>query len=532
MRRVRALLFLLAALTVGCVAASSADARVVWLCRPGIADNPCQGDQTTRYFAPDGSSRVGRPAVPAKPPIDCFYVYPTVSNQPTPNATQTPDPEIRSIAKYQAQRFSTRCRLFVPIYQEVTAAGVTTASRTHDTGPYETAFTDVREAWFRYLRNDNHGRGVVLIGHSQGSRMLRALIRRDIDPKPSVRRLLVSAIIPGANATVAKGRQIGGDFAHIPTCTRAGQMGCVISYSTFNETPPDNARFGRTDTDPVGNALGLPVGPKYEVMCTDPTRLVGAGGRLDSLQPSEPFAPGVIAALLVKLYRGPPPSADKPWLQPKDHYTGRCMYSNGAHVLMLAEVAGARHLDPSPDDTWGTHLVDINIALGNLTAVVGRQSRAYRAAVARRSCLARRVRIGRRRIGRIALGATRRQLARRTSAVRVRRTRRSYRWCVKGSRRRVSAVFARRSAGGRALLAVTRARRYRARGVGPGHSRARLMRRFPAARRIAPGIYRAGPRSRRIFGVRHRRVRFVGVAARPLLRHPRLLRRYLRLAGI
>jgi hypothetical protein len=153
----------------------------------------------------------------------------------------------------------------------------------------------------------------------------------------------------------------------------------VIAYSTFNKTPPDNSRFGRTDTDPVGGALGLPVGPAFQVMCVDPAALAG-DGELRSLLPSEPFAPGVIAALLVKLYGGPPPSADKPWLQPTDHYTGRCEFSNGAHVLMLSPVDGARTLNPSPDDTWGTHLVDVNIALGNLTKIVGLESRTWAAA--------------------------------------------------------------------------------------------------------------------------------------------------------
>jgi hypothetical protein len=364
----------LAAVAVGVAlgAAPAAHAEVKWLCRPGIVDNPCAGDQTTTYFAPDGSSRVGKPAVPAKPPIDCFYVYPTVSNQPTPNATQTADPEVRSIALFQAQRFSTRCRVFAPLYREVTAAGVTMASNTHDTSAYETAYTDVREAWLDYLKRDNRGRGVVLIGHSQGSRMLRALIRAEIDPKPAVRKRLVSAIIPGANATVA-------DFKNVPACQKAKQTGCVISYSTFNQEPPDNARFGRTDTDPVGGALGLPTGAGLEVLCVDPAALARRDG-LKSLVPSEPFAPGVIAALLFKLYGGPPPSADTPWLQPQDHYTGRCEISNGANVLMLSPVGDARTLSPSPDDTWGTHLVDLNIALGNLTTIVGAESRAWRLA--------------------------------------------------------------------------------------------------------------------------------------------------------
>jgi hypothetical protein len=377
------MLCLLLLLGLGGAMAPAASGEVKWLCRPGLAGQPCVGDQTTRYFASDGSSRVGKPARTAHPPIDCFYVYPTVSNQPTPNATQTDDPEIRSIAKYQAQRFSTRCRVFSPLYRQVTAVGVATASNTHDTSGYTTAFTDVREAWRSYLAHFNHGRGFVLIGHSQGSRMLRALIRREIDPKRSLRRRLVSAIIPGANATVAKGRLLGGDFAHIRMCTRAAQTGCVISYSTFNKPPPDNSRFGRTDTDPVGGALGLPTRPGLEVMCADPTALSGDSG-LRSLLPSEPFAPGVIAALLLKLYGGPPPSADTPWLQPTDHYTGRCETSNGAHVLMLSPVAGARTLNPSPDDTWGVHLVDVNIALGNLTKIVGAQSRAWRAAHSRR----------------------------------------------------------------------------------------------------------------------------------------------------
>jgi hypothetical protein len=377
-----AALSVLFAATAGWLAGhpQGARAEVAWLCRPDMASSPCRGDQTTRYFAPDGSSYVARPEVPADPAIDCFYVYPTVSNQPTPNATQSPDPEVKSIALYQAQRFSTRCRLFVPLYREVTAAGVTVASQTHDTSGYDTAYTDVREAWLRYLRDDNHSRGFVLIGHSQGSRMLRALIRREVDPNPALRARLVSAIIPGANATVAKGRLIGGDFSNIPACTAGGQIGCVIAYSTFNDAPPDNTRFGRTDTDPVGKALGLPAGPGVEVLCTSPAALAGTGERLDSLLPSEPFAPGVIAVLLLKLYNGAPPSADTPWLQPTDHYTGRCQTSNHANVLMISPVGDARKLTPSPDATWGVHLVDVNIALGNLVTIVGDQTRTWLAA--------------------------------------------------------------------------------------------------------------------------------------------------------
>jgi Ca2+-binding RTX toxin-like protein len=42
---------------------------------------------------------------------------------------------------------------------------------------------------------------------------------------------------------------------------------------------------------------------------------------------------------------------------------------------MLNPIDGARTLNPSPDDTWGLHLVDVNIALGNLVELAGAQTR-------------------------------------------------------------------------------------------------------------------------------------------------------------
>ena len=61
----------------------------------------------------------------------------------------------------------------------------------------------------------------MLIGHSQGSFVLRSLIAKDVDPKPAVRNQLVSAILMGGNVLVKKGTDIGGDFKHIPACHSA-----------------------------------------------------------------------------------------------------------------------------------------------------------------------------------------------------------------------------------------------------------------------------------------------------------------------
>ena len=149
-----------------------------------------------------------------------------------------------------------------------------------------------------------------------------------------------------------------------------------------------------------------------------------------------------------------------------------------------------------------------------------------------RTCLARRSPIGPRNVGRVRLGYTRRAALRRVRPQPVRRGRYVYRWCVKRSTGRVTAVFSRRSARGRARLVVTTAGLHGMRGVRRGVGVRRLLRRFPRSHPISGGLYRAGPRSRRIFGTRRGKVRFVAVADLGLVRSRTELRRYLRRAGL
>ena len=87
-------------------ASPAAPSNTVWLCRPGLADNPCESSLETTVVSADGSSTTEAAAPAEDPPIDCFYVYPTVSGQQTPNANLDIDPEQRAVALQQASRFS------------------------------------------------------------------------------------------------------------------------------------------------------------------------------------------------------------------------------------------------------------------------------------------------------------------------------------------------------------------------------------------------------------------------------------------
>jgi hypothetical protein len=145
-----------------------------------------------------------------------------------------------------------------------------------------------------------------------------------------------------------------------------------------------------------------------------------------------------------------------------------------------------------------------------------------------RACLARRSPIGPRNVGRIRLGYTRARL-RRLPVRPVRITRRSYRYCVKRSSGRVTAVFSRR---GRVALVTTTARVHGNRRLRPGSTARALRRAYSRRRAIAPRLHKISPRSQRLIGVRKGRVRFFAVASRELVRHPRRLARHVRLAGL
>jgi Protein of unknown function (DUF3089) len=372
---------LLLALAAVAAAPASSGADVVWLCKPGVEPDPCRESQATTVAAQDGSSRVENPANPANPPVDCFYVYPTVSGQPATNADKSKDPEQIAIARYQAARYSQTCRVYAPVYRQLTLASIFTGSVEARAAGRKIAYGDVREAWLEYLAKENRGRGVVLIGHSQGTGMLRQLIRQEVDPKPEVRKRVISALLMGGNVLVRKGQTAGGDFQSLPACTGPDQIGCVVAYSIFGDPPPGNTRFGASPPSDITGA-GLPAGPDYEVLCTNPVSL-GANERrpATTLLRSEPF-PGGIGAGLIVMYGGPPPTAPTPWLQPSERYSVRCERSNGANVLMAQPLDGARHLNPSPTPDWGLHLADANLPLGDLVALVARQSAAYLKATA------------------------------------------------------------------------------------------------------------------------------------------------------
>ncbi|HMB80675.1 MAG TPA: DUF3089 domain-containing protein, partial [Vicinamibacterales bacterium] len=184
-----------------------------WLCRPGSHD-ACDIDETTTVVAADGKLTTETWKADPNAPIDCFYVYPTVSTDPGDYSDMIPDPAEINVVKQQFARFASKCRPYAPMYRQITLVGLRKALAVPNSIPAwgdGVQYKDVRDAWNYYLEHDNKGRGVVLVAHSQGSFILIDLIRREIDGKP-VQSRLISAMLMGTVVPVPKGKDVGGAF--------------------------------------------------------------------------------------------------------------------------------------------------------------------------------------------------------------------------------------------------------------------------------------------------------------------------------
>ncbi len=340
-----------------------------WLCRPGRQD-ACAVDMTTTVVSADGSLSRETWSRDLNAPIDCFYVYPTVSTDAGVNSDMTPDEaELRVVAQ-QFARFGSVCRPYAPSYRQVTLAGLTERLARDDWGlDRGLAYDDVRDAFRYYIENDNAGRGFVLIGHSQGSYVLTALIAQEIDGRP-VQDRLVSAILLGASPNVARGQDVGGSFRTVPVCRSAGQTGCLIAYSAFRSTapPPESTLFGRAPD------------PSLSVVCTNPAALGGGSGELHAFLSGDgttivgprPAAPWVTGG----------PAVETPFVSAPGLLSARC--TTNEHATFLEVTVHGNPSDPRADNIggdltpqWGLHLVDAHLGMGDLVDIVREQGAAW-----------------------------------------------------------------------------------------------------------------------------------------------------------
>lgn len=372
---IRAFLLALLIASTGLAASNDYSDPNSWLCRPGSVHDACDVDLTTTVIRADGSLSRETWDKEKNSPIDCFYVYPTVSTDPTPNSDMLADSAELNVIRQQFARFGSKCRQYAPMYRQITLAGLRQIlGGGTDSLDHGLQYDDVLDAWKYYLDHDNRGRGFVLIGHSQGSYILQRLIREEIDGK-EVQSRMVSAILAGATLSVPKGKDVGSTFQHVPLCRSASQTGCVISYESFRSTlpPPAITLFGKVKAADM------------EAACTNPAALEGGSGELYAYLSSD--GQTITSTFAPKPWVTPERKIETPWVSVPGLLTSRCASNENAiylEVTVHADRAGKRADDITGDlmangqvlAQWGLHLIDMNLAMGNLVDIVGREAKA------------------------------------------------------------------------------------------------------------------------------------------------------------
>ncbi len=362
MRPDRALFWVFVAFCAGLMATQGGPARAAdappdysqaaaWICRPG-QEGACTTGLDAMIVAADGKRTPENFTPAADPPIDCFYVYPTVSLEPGLFADMTLSPEIARVALSQAGRLTSRCRLFAPIYRQHTMAGLSHELGTGEKTDFSVPYGDVLAAWRWYMANANHGRGVVLIGHSQGTIVLQRLIAEEIDPAPAKAHLVAAFLAGDPSLPVPKGADVGGVFKHIPLCTAAAQIGCAYVWGSYLADDSSTDRMFGHDT-PDGLVGG----------CANPASPGGGAGTLKAYLHRPMIAP----------------ESDPPWVAVQGQLSAQCVTDSEGSVLRISILPSRfadllQHALHARHSGWGLHPLDVNLVQGNILDLLGAET--------------------------------------------------------------------------------------------------------------------------------------------------------------
>jgi Protein of unknown function (DUF3089) len=334
---------------------SAPAASTVWLCQPGMPDDPCVQSQATTAVTAAGTTSISSPKPTTSTSFACFYVYGTVSQEPSVNADLRRGKAEITAALLQATPFSPVCQIYAPIYRQVTLADLV-AHPDLNFGPAETvtAYDSIKAGFEDFLTHQLDGRPFVVIGDSQGAAMLNMLLARLVDDVPALRSRLVAAIILGGNVEVPTGQLVGGTFKHIPACSQLGETGCVIAYSSFPSTPPADSLFGRPGQG-VSLQSGQTAKQGLQVVCVNPAALSGGPATLAPVFPSL----GTLST---------------PWVSYPGLYTAHCEQSDGASWLNVTKATGPADHRPTVTEedgpAYGYHVWDLSLAQDNLVSDV------------------------------------------------------------------------------------------------------------------------------------------------------------------
>lgn len=187
----------------------------------------------------DDAADAALPEMPAgdqtRAPVDVFYLHPTsyvgsAWNGPVNDTKLNADTD-RVATRIQASAFNGCCAVYAPRYRQANGTAFSHPSADGQRA-MDLAYSDVREAFRRFLGRRGGSRPFFVASHSQGSALAFRLLRDEISGTP-LRRELVAAFLIGAPIME---KAVALAIPDIPPCASPEQVGCILGW---NARSPD-----------------------------------------------------------------------------------------------------------------------------------------------------------------------------------------------------------------------------------------------------------------------------------------------------
>lgn len=226
----------------------------LWFARPDLPG------PSLVLWQPDGMA-----ADAAHYDVAVFFVHPTSYLKKAHWNAPLNDPQARQIGalmvRANASVFANAAEVWAPRYRQATLGAflsdLPAARQAHDL-----AYADVVQAFDEFVAAQPSGRGIVLAGHSQGSFILKRLIKEKIAGTPLARRIVAAYVIGWMVDTARDLPALG-----MPACAGPKQTGCVISFLSFTDAaePATMRQAYERFASPSGTS---PAVPHY--LCSNP----------------------------------------------------------------------------------------------------------------------------------------------------------------------------------------------------------------------------------------------------------------------
>ena len=174
--------------------------------------------------------------------VDVFFIHPTTYTKRRKRTPKQMNADIDdsylnaktdySTILYQASVFNAQCRVFAPRYRQAHLSAFFIKDKEKSGQAIGLAYSDVKTAFEYYLKNWNHGRPIIIAGHSQGSLLAERILKKYFENK-TLQNQLVVAYIPGWPVPKEY-------FSSLKMCSYSLQTGCICSWRTLekNYIPP------------------------------------------------------------------------------------------------------------------------------------------------------------------------------------------------------------------------------------------------------------------------------------------------------